>query len=160
MQRARLTLLAFRLAKARNEHGKARSEKAVLADRLEAEKARHREELADLRARLAKCEDEVKASTLKLALRDAAHSVVKDELDRTRRELDGQRNSLEAAEQARVRAEEQLSELSKKELELSTQESRRDAIASDLAKAHGEIAALEKRLAAQVSGPVFAVRGL
>ncbi|BGO93812.1 hypothetical protein NBRC10512_004601 [Rhodotorula toruloides] len=149
----RIADLESQLAKARNEHGKARSEKAVLLDRLDAEKARHGEEVADLRARLAKCEDDLKASTLKLALRDAAHSVIKDELDRTRRELDTQRTSLSEVAQARVRTEEQLAvtreELSKKEREGAEQMPRLEALSSELAKAHGEIAALEKRVAAQ-----------
>ncbi|BGP02212.1 hypothetical protein NBRC10513v2_005860 [Rhodotorula toruloides] len=149
----RIADLESQLAKARNEHGKARSEKAVLSDRLDAEKARHGEEVADLRARLAKCEDDLKAGTLKLALRDAAHSVVKDELDRTRRELDTQRKSLSEAEQAQVRAEEQLAvareELSKKKRDGAEQKSRFEVLSSELARAHGEIAGLEKRIAAQ-----------
>ena len=44
---------ALRLSKARNEHGKARSEKAVLQDRLEADRARHASEVSELRAQLA-----------------------------------------------------------------------------------------------------------
>ncbi|BGP34247.1 hypothetical protein JCM10296v2_006062 [Rhodotorula toruloides] len=149
----RIADLESQLAKARNEHGKARSEKAVLSDRLDAEKARHSEEVADLCARLAKCEDDLKAGTLKLALQDAAHSVVKDELERTRCELDGLRKSLSEAEQARFRGDEQLAvareELGKKKREGAEQESRLKALSSEKAEAHGEIAALEKRIAAQ-----------
>ncbi|BGP26610.1 hypothetical protein JCM10295v2_005563 [Rhodotorula toruloides] len=150
---ARIADLGTQLAKARNEHGKARSEKAVLSDRLEAAKARYGEEMTDLRARLAKCEDGSKAGTLELALRDAAHAVVEDGLDRTRRELDGQRKSLGEAEQARIEAEEQLAKsrgyVEKKEREGKEHESLRESLATELAKAQGEIAALEKRLASQ-----------
>ncbi|GAA5930732.1 hypothetical protein JCM3775_003851 [Rhodotorula graminis] len=50
--KARFSDLGIQLAKARNEHGKARSEKAAFQDRLEEDRARHAAELGKLHARL------------------------------------------------------------------------------------------------------------
>ncbi|GAA5974736.1 hypothetical protein JCM11641_007246 [Rhodosporidiobolus odoratus] len=60
--------LEIQLTKARNDHGKVRSEKAVLTDRLEAEKARHAAEVDDLRKQLAKQSDALRASEVEKAV--------------------------------------------------------------------------------------------
>ncbi|GAA5856582.1 hypothetical protein JCM8547_005876 [Rhodosporidiobolus lusitaniae] len=56
-QAAKIADLEIQLTKARNDHGKARSEKAVLSDRLDAEKARHAAEVSGLRKQVEALKD-------------------------------------------------------------------------------------------------------
>ncbi|GAA6029006.1 hypothetical protein JCM8097_001548 [Rhodosporidiobolus ruineniae] len=77
---AKIADLEIQLAKARNEHGRAGSEKAVLSDRLDAEKARHADEVAELRKQLAKQADQLKANEVEKAVSAAQAERTQEEL--------------------------------------------------------------------------------
>ncbi|BGP18666.1 hypothetical protein JCM10213v2_006732 [Rhodosporidiobolus nylandii] len=93
---SRLAELEIQLTKARNDHGKARSEKSVLSDRLEAEKARHVAEVEDFRRQLAKHTDTIKAGEVERAVAVAQAERVQQEMAALRArcvELEERRNS-------------------------------------------------------------------
>ncbi|GAA5823869.1 hypothetical protein JCM11251_003325 [Rhodosporidiobolus azoricus] len=79
--------LEIQLAKSRNDHGRARSEKAVLSDHLEAEKTRHSAELDDLRQKLAQANDMMKSDALKTELAAARAQRIQEDLVAAKAEM-------------------------------------------------------------------------
>ncbi|GAA6013689.1 hypothetical protein JCM10207_004821 [Rhodosporidiobolus poonsookiae] len=111
--------LEMQLAKARNDHGKARSEKAVLSDRLDAEKARHAAELDELRRALAKSTDALKAGEVEKAVAAAQAERVAEDLAKLKTrcaELEDKRNT------ARKSLEEEMSRRQQREQVVGQQE--------------------------------------
>ncbi|GAA5876209.1 hypothetical protein JCM1840_007073 [Sporobolomyces johnsonii] len=85
---AKLVDLENQLAKARNEHGKVRSEKAVLAERTESDRARYTAELTDLRAQLATRDEATKALEIEKAVAAQAAARLEDDLAASKAEVE------------------------------------------------------------------------
>ncbi|GAA5842048.1 hypothetical protein JCM9279_002767 [Rhodotorula babjevae] len=130
---ARFSDLETQLAKARSEHGKARSEKAALQDRLEEVRARHSLELDNLQARLTAQQDALER--------------VEDEKQRAREALaasQGEISCLEkrvAAQDARLDALQRAKMVQQQSLALANQRNSKNDGA--LAAARARIAELE-----------------
>ncbi|GAA5924142.1 hypothetical protein JCM1841_004585 [Sporobolomyces salmonicolor] len=84
---AKVTDLENQLAKARNEHGKVRSEKAVLAERSESDRARYATEVADLRALLAERDEATKKLEIEKAVAAQVAARLQDDLAATKAEV-------------------------------------------------------------------------
>ncbi|BGP42330.1 hypothetical protein JCM10449v2_006335 [Rhodotorula kratochvilovae] len=99
---AKIVDLEAQLSKARNEHGKARSEKAVLQDRLEADRTRHASEVSELRAQLAQQAEALK--TVEREKQDAREALAasKGEVSGLEKRLAAQDARLDALQRAKT----------------------------------------------------------
>ncbi|GAA5908423.1 hypothetical protein JCM8208_006191 [Rhodotorula glutinis] len=130
---ARFSDLETQLAKARNEHGKARSEKAALQDRLEEVRARHTVEEVKLQARL---EEQGKA----LERVEGEKQGAREALAASQGELTGLEKRV-AAQDARLDALQRAKMVQQQSLALANQ--RNSSTATALAAARSRILELE-----------------
>lgn len=166
------SFLRNRLARARNDHGKARSERAALQDRLEAERSRFTTELEELKKETRTREEENRASEFDKAL-------LRQTVDRLEAECEASKKALAqlGAKDVQIRGLEATVEASRKEVEVAQKETSRvqgelvelrtthegltmakDEVESErqgerekIARLEGVVSTLEKRLEAQVS---------
>ncbi|KPV73525.1 uncharacterized protein RHOBADRAFT_54741 [Rhodotorula graminis WP1] len=131
--KARFSDLGIQLAKARNEHGKARSEKAAFQDRLEEDRARHAAELGKLHARL-------EAQEMALKRVEGEKEAAREALARSQGEVAGLEKRV-AAQDARVDALQRAKMVQQQSLAVANQ--RNSNKAASLAAARARVAELE-----------------